>query len=276
MRMKIPALDLVHEFQTMHAEDWQYTWGASSDGNVDCSGAFVHVYRKHGLSIYHGSNRIARVHVEKLIPMDEAISKGLVVPGMAAFKRRRPGEGKYDLPGQYREDGDLYNGDLNDYYHIGLVDEDIVHVLNAQGTKNDFERDRITDNWSHVARLLDVDYGETPAAEEQPPTVAPSELLRKGSTGNAVRELQRLLRSAGYLLQIDGKFGELTRQAVLSFQGSNGLKRDGIAGPLTMAALNKPQPLYTVTITGLQRAPAQEIADKYGGMLTAESGDAVG
>lgn len=272
---KIPAMDLVNQAQKMWQEDWEYVWGGSSKNSIDCSGVLVYVYKQHGKKIYHGSNRIARVHVEALIPVDDAIRNDLIVPGMVAFKRRRPGEGRYALPDQYKEGGDRYNGDLNDYYHIGVVDEDVRYILNAQGTQRDFERDKITDNWSHVARLLDVDYGEK-ETEETPPPPGEDILLRKGSTGNDVRELQRLLRASGYLLDIDGKFGELTRQAVLSYQGTHGLERDGIAGPLTIASLREPKVLYTVTIPGMARAAAQEIADKFGGTLTAEGGDSIG
>lgn len=55
MTKKIPALELVRDFQQMHREDWDYEWGASSDDTVDCSGAFVWAYRQRGLSIYHGT-----------------------------------------------------------------------------------------------------------------------------------------------------------------------------------------------------------------------------
>ena len=95
----------------------------------DCSGAFVRAYKSAGLSIYHGSNRIARVSVRQLLPPDQAR------PGMAAFKGSRPGEKGYDLPGEYRPGGQYYTGDLVDYYHIGLVDSDPQYVINAQSTQ---------------------------------------------------------------------------------------------------------------------------------------------
>ncbi len=37
----------------------------------------------------------------------------------------------------------------------------------------------------------------------------------------------------------DGFFGEKTRVAVEGFQGSAGLKVDGVAGPATAAAINQ-------------------------------------
>lgn len=234
---KIPWHELIRDFQRMHREDWEYTWGASDDGNVDCSGAFVWAYRQRGLSIYHGSNRIARVHVERLIPYAEAAEKGLIVPGMAAFKVHLPGESGYDLGSQYKPGGDRYNGDVGDYYHIGLVDEDVRYVLNAQGTRNDFERNRITDNWSHVARLKDVDY-DTPY-EEDATMIDVHETIRKGAKGAAVVAMQGLLILRGYEIEADGIFGNKTETAVKAFQRSAGLDADGVCGPLTWAALQE-------------------------------------
>lgn len=153
---KIPVSDLIADFQMMARENWSY--GADTRrGNVDCSGAFVWAYQQHGHSIYHGSNRMARVEVEQLIPIDQAV----IVPGMAAFKRRLPGAEYYDLPDDYQEGGDYYTGDLSDYYHVGLVDEDTARVLNAQGKATGFVSSPITQNWSHVGYLTQVDYGGT-------------------------------------------------------------------------------------------------------------------
>lgn len=156
---KILAQEMVKNFQVMWKEKWKYEWSAASRGKVDCSGAFVYTYRLFGKSIYHGSNRIAREYVVELIPYEEAKAKGLIVPGMAAFRSRKPGQDKYDLPGQYKPGGSHYNGDLNDYNHIGLVDDDINYVLNAA---NPFARTPITQKWTHVAKLKDVDYGGGP------------------------------------------------------------------------------------------------------------------
>jgi len=61
--------------------------------------------------------------------------------------------------------------------------------------------------------------------------------LKKGSKGDEVRELQRLLREGGYLVQIDGDFGIKTEQAVKMFQKLNHLTSDGIVGAKTWAAL---------------------------------------
>lgn len=153
---KIPVSDLIADFQLMEREKW--TYGADTRrGNVDCSGAFVWSYEQHGHDIYHGSNRMARVEVESLITIDQA----MIVPGMAAFKRRLPGEEYYALPSGYQPGGKAYNGDLSDYYHVGLVDTDTSQVLNAQGEATGFVSSPITQGWTHVGYLTQVDYGDT-------------------------------------------------------------------------------------------------------------------
>lgn len=67
-------------------------------------------------------------------------------------------------------------------------------------------------------------------------------LLRNGSEGDDVRELQRALIELGYSCGswgVDGDFGDATELAVKAFQARHGLEEDGIVGPLTVAALNK-------------------------------------
>ena len=60
-------------------------------------------------------------------------------------------------------------------------------------------------------------------------------LLKKGSKGEAVKQLQRALN-----LIPDGIFGTLTEEAVKAFQKSKGLKQDGIVGDKTWKLLPKP------------------------------------
>ena len=56
-----------------------------------------------------------------------------------------------------------------------------------------------------------------------------------------VRVLQRRLAGAGFASgSIDGRYGPLTERAVDRFQAARGLGVDGIAGPVTLAALSRP------------------------------------
>ena len=72
------------------------------------------------------------------------------------------------------------------------------------------------------------------------PYADPKTALRRGSKGNGVRWVQWDLNQADNAkLAVDGKFGPLTRAAVLAFQRKRKLEVDGIVGPKTRAALKK-------------------------------------
>ena len=63
-------------------------------------------------------------------------------------------------------------------------------------------------------------------------------VLRQGSTGGEVKEVQRRLKQWGYYTgAVDGIFGAGTKKAVIAFQKKNGLTADGIVGKATFAAL---------------------------------------
>lgn len=64
-----------------------------------------------------------------------------------------------------------------------------------------------------------------------------SNLIRLGSKGAAVGEIQRLLVRAGYNLRVDRDFGPATRETVKAFQQKHNLTVDGLVGPRTMAEL---------------------------------------
>ena len=58
--------------------------------------------------------------------------------------------------------------------------------------------------------------------------------LKKGSTGNTVKEAQTLLQQKGYYTgKLDGDYGNLTVEAVKKYQKANSLLSDGIFGPVT-------------------------------------------
>lgn len=90
--------------------------------------------------------------------------------------------------------------------------------------------------------------GEEEAAETEgnpsaPPlagtTVHP--MLKQGSNGPAVEELQQKLNADGATppLVVDGIFGPLTRGAAVAFQQKYGLAPDGIVGPLTWGKIDE-------------------------------------
>lgn len=80
-----------------------------------------------------------------------------------------------------------------------------------------------------ASSLLAVGAGKVAAA---------GELLRYGSRGESVRQVQSRLNGLGYWCgTADGIFGVNTRSAVRRFQSAKGLSVDGIVGPKTYSAL---------------------------------------
>ena len=139
-----------------------------------------------------------------------------------------------------------YNKDKNNMQHVGqhVGGGNIIH------DSGEVKRGKTTDKgWTH--------YAIPPGLEEKMPTPT-HKTIKKGSTGPDVVECQQDLIYLGYDLSpygADGKFGAKTEAAVKAFQGSVGLKQDGIVGPKTWEALDEavgpspaPTKLYTVSI----------------------------
>lgn len=75
-----------------------------------------------------------------------------------------------------------------------------------------------------------------PTAQEQ--AYADVAILKQGSSGGEVKEVQRRLKLWGYYNgSVDGVFGKGTRSAVIAFQKKNGLTADGVVGKSTYKAL---------------------------------------
>lgn len=170
------ASDLIKQFEFLYRTSPPYVWGGLTLEGMDCSGAFVWAFKRLGLRIAHGSNTIARSYVVELVPILHA------EPGMAAFKVREPGQPGYDLPEKFKPGGSAYNGDLRDYYHIGLIDETGRYVYNAQSKSAGFVRSRIREGWTHCARLKAIDY------ERDDPMVTMIVAAENGGKVNVRRE----------------------------------------------------------------------------------------
>ena len=75
---------------------------------------------------------------------------------------------------------------------------------------------------------------------EQPKSDSQRPMLKRGSTGLFVKELQEKLISIGYSCGrygADGEFGNDTYNAVIKFQKDHALEVDGVVGPMTWKAL---------------------------------------
>ena len=91
-------------------------------------------------------------------------------------------------------------------------------------------------------------FGNVMQVTPDPNAPTPEPLLRSGSQGDAVAQIQRRLQELGYYTGgIDGQYGPGTRSAVTWFQQVHGLDADGVVGSQTRAVLES---------AAAQRAPA--------------------
>jgi peptidoglycan hydrolase-like protein with peptidoglycan-binding domain len=80
----------------------------------------------------------------------------------------------------------------------------------------------------------------TTPANTTPATQVPTQTLQSGDTGPQVKALQQSLNAIGFSVgTADGSYGPATKVAVEKFQVAKGLAEDGVAGPATLAALQK-------------------------------------
>ena len=182
---------------------------------ADCSGLFSWAFRKLGGHMYHGSDTMYRKY---------CTDKGELKKGKRTDGRTlRPGTAVF-----------VWNGST--YSHVGLYVGDGT-VIEAMSTLRGVTTTKVTaGKWTHWGELTGVDYGGTAPGGLLNETGASWPTLRRGSKGDAVREMQAVLDRLGYDLGpwgIDGDFGKDTLAAVKAFQKDHGLEVDGIVGPLT-------------------------------------------
>lgn len=93
-------------------------------------------------------------------------------------------------------------------------------------------------NSSKLAFAIDEDSAILRLAQTAPPTKVNRPILKIGSEGAAVSELQAVLRLLGYYRgSVNGFYGEETAVAVSDFQKAAGLNVDGITGAATWSNL---------------------------------------
>ncbi len=127
------------------------------------------------------------------------------------------------------------------YYHgaiDGIFGPEMLYAVKSFQGHYGLAQDGIIGTLTWAKLSAAVGTPGTTANEASPNFMAGSPMLRLGSTGPAVVQLQQLLDAHGYHLATDGDFGPLTYAAVTNFQATHGLAVDGIVGPQTMGALD--------------------------------------
>lgn len=166
----ITASEFLEKVEEIAAENPVYrNGGTGTDGTCDCIGLIMGAMYRCGRKKYplHGSNYFARRETVELEQVD-AWAKGMIV-----YKAKEPSESGYRLPERYQPDGTYYNGDLLDYYHVGVVTGvcpfEITHCTgsgNVNGIKRD-STEREYRDWKLGGFVNGVDYGWTEKGEEE-------------------------------------------------------------------------------------------------------------
>ena len=107
------------------------------------------------------------------------------------------------------------------------------------------------------------------AAKSSSPVASLGESLKEGMNGDAVRALQRRLKTLGYYSgRIDGDYGSGTVAAVSAFQQANGLKADGVAGAATLNALYSDDAIHADGTGGAAQPANQQTTAQAGAVST--------
>ena len=151
----------------------KYELGCESTKSCDCIGMVKYGLHKNGVEFStSGTNWTFRNQVEDIRTIK---SKDDLKFGDVVFKMKTPSDSGYNLPRRYKPGGDDYNGDLNDYCHIGVVKSvsplRIIHMTSPTA-----KTDTCIGKWKRAACLKDryISDSEHPTSAPEPvpvPTV---------------------------------------------------------------------------------------------------------
>lgn len=124
--------------------------GDGSDGYCDCIGLIIGAIRRMGLKWtgIHGSNWTAR---KELVKLEKIGSISDLEEGDVVLKAVAQGKSGWDLPSRYRKGGKYYNGDLNDYYHAGVVFS--MNPFQIRHMSNKMKIDTSLGQWNYHGKL---------------------------------------------------------------------------------------------------------------------------
>jgi len=122
-------------------------------------------------------------------------------------------------------------------YNSGVSNVRTMSGIDRGTTGNDYSNDV----WARAQSLAPKFGGATgPTGPTGPTTPSTGAVLKQGSSGPEVKQLQEQLNKLGYSVgTADGAFGPKTEAAVKKFQADKGLEADGVVGPKTQEALKK-------------------------------------
>lgn len=254
-----------------------YKNGASSLTECDCIGMDKYAFRECGVSFStSGTNYTIRNQVEDIHNING--TSDLTI-GDVVFKYRKPGDSGYDLPAKYQKGGAQYNGDLNDYYHIGTV-KSVYPLRIIHMTTPTAKTDTKIGKWAVAAKwqakyIKDGGQASEPTPEPDPeptpeptPTPDPEKAVVWSENGKPVNLRARPSRAAALVERI--KVGE-TVEVVMEGEEWCLITWRGKTGYMMTEFLIMPDAvLYTVEIPHLTSEQVQALKDMYPGAVEKE------
>ena len=242
----IKASDFVSTIRIALDEGWGYIWGTW--------GQTWTKEKQKAIEKTTDSNRAkSRKYGSKWIGHRVADCSGLPRWAFYQYGIKVPHSSHYQWTDCCRKRGELINGRRDDGVKIRPGTAVFMHrasddrrnhvgtyvggddVIEAKGAYYGVVTSKLSE-WDEWGEWKDVDYSEYPIEQEG----KPMQILRKGSSGPAVKELQEELIKIGYgyiVGNADGVYGDKTVAAVKAFQTNNGLTVDGVAGEQTQELL---------------------------------------
>ena len=145
----------------------------------------------------------------------------------------------------------------------------LVKLCAAMCKWQGWDHNRIIHHREHTSRKVDMNYTgplreyvqkmmassqwRVPKSAVQsgttPPVTPPKRptVLKQGSTGEEVKELQQALSKLGYRVEVTGDFDKSTHYGVVRFQRKHRLTIDGVVGPQTLSKIRSQQKRPSVT-----------------------------
>lgn len=143
------------------------TGGSGADGTCDCIGLIMGAMKELGHAKYdmHSTNYFARFQMDTLAHVEPALE---LKAGTIVYKARAD---ITKLHQRYQYGGRYFNGDLLDYYHVGVVESSnplvIVHCT-EYGNVSGITRDYSTKEWTHAGVLKGITFEKTTEPEAEP------------------------------------------------------------------------------------------------------------
>ena len=179
----------------------------------------------------------------KVMCLDGSSDQGQSAAGAEYLRRYFKAKGRYDKTPKV---GDIIFFGKNEAEHVGRVykvDSSKVYTEEGNTTKNGkggyFRKSYARTN-SRIMGYGHPKYDAEPVPPKGDIMVENLEYLKKGSKGEQVKTVQRILKQMGYYkMDVDGSYGNGTVTAVKAFQKAKGITQSGECDQATWDKLIK-------------------------------------